>query len=100
APQALLMLNGDFTLERAGRWADELTSRYQLGEPALFAAAYRAAWGRPATTDEISLARKFLTDQTEAHRARGPAAKEDPARAALVDFCHALLNTNEFLYAD
>jgi hypothetical protein len=100
APQALLMLNGDFTLERAGRWADELTSRYQLGEPALLAVAYRAAWGRPATTDEISLARKFLTSQTEAHRARGPAAKEDPARAALIDFCHALLNTNEFLYAD
>jgi hypothetical protein len=29
-----------------------------------------------------------------------PAASADPATAALVDFCHALLNSNEFLYVD
>jgi hypothetical protein len=29
-----------------------------------------------------------------------PAANTDPGTAALVDFCHALLNSNEFLYVD
>ncbi len=29
-----------------------------------------------------------------------PAAKSDPKTAALIDFCHALLNSNEFLYTD
>jgi cytochrome c553 len=29
-----------------------------------------------------------------------PPVKEDPRRAALVDFCHVLLNANEFLYVD
>ena len=29
-----------------------------------------------------------------------PSAQSDPATAALVDFCHVLLNSNEFLYVD
>jgi Protein of unknown function (DUF1553)/Protein of unknown function (DUF1549)/Planctomycete cytochrome C/Concanavalin A-like lectin/glucanases superfamily len=29
-----------------------------------------------------------------------PAANADPQTAALIDFCHALLNSNEFLYVD
>jgi hypothetical protein len=29
-----------------------------------------------------------------------PSAHSDPATAALIDFCHALLNSSEFLYAD
>ena len=29
-----------------------------------------------------------------------PAANTDPRTAALIDFCHALLNSNEFLYVD
>ena len=28
------------------------------------------------------------------------AKPSDPARAAFVDFCHVLLNSNEFLYTD
>ena len=27
-----------------------------------------------------------------------PAARQDPTREALTDFCHALLNANEFFY--
>ena len=29
-----------------------------------------------------------------------PAANADPRTAALIDLCHALLNSNEFLYVD
>jgi hypothetical protein len=93
APQALLLLNGDFTLERAERWCDGLLIRFPGDEPALLARAYRAAWGRPATSEEVRLAHKFL-------RAQAAAPEKDLTRAALVDFCHALLNTNEFMYVD
>jgi hypothetical protein len=91
APQALLLLNGDLTLENARAWGATLLTRHGTDDAALVADAYRAAWGRPATDEEIRLGVRFLTDQSE--RLRGRAA-------AVADFCHALLNTNEFLYAD
>jgi hypothetical protein len=87
APQALVLLNGDFTLERARRWAAELRSRFPNDDQALAAEAYRAAWGRRATDDETALGLDFLKRQ-----GGGP--------AAVGDFCHALVSANEFLYVD
>jgi hypothetical protein len=101
APQALLLLNGDFTRERAEKIGATLLARYADKDADLVAHAYRAAWGRPATSDEVRLGVKFLSTQAETIRAKGGAAGMDAARAAaVVDFCHALLNTNEFLYVD
>jgi hypothetical protein len=40
---------------------------------------------------------------SNAHNIRpevSPSAQLDPAMAALVDLCHVLLNSNEFLYVD
>jgi hypothetical protein len=99
APQALLLLNGDFTRERAERWAANLRSRFGTDDTALVARAYRAAWGRPATRHEARLAARFLRTQADLYAQSG--ADSAAARAsALADFCHALLNTNEFLYVD
>jgi hypothetical protein len=88
APQALVLLNGDFTLERARRWAGELLGRFPHDDRALVAHAYRAAWGRLATDEEIALGLDFLKKQGDAHS------------DAVTDFCHALVNANEFLYVD
>jgi hypothetical protein len=99
APQALLLLNGDFTLERAGRWAEQLGARFGPDDTALLAHAYRAAWARPATPDEVRLGGKFLPAQADLHAENGQGTAAARA-AALADFCHALLNTNEFLYVD
>jgi hypothetical protein len=104
APQALLLLNGDFIRERAEKLGANLLARYGERDAELVAQAYRAAWGRPATADEVQLGVKFLSTQAETIRTRGDAAvsKEPEAlrAAAVADFCHALLNTNEFLYVD
>ena len=66
--------------------------------------AYRSAWGRKPDTEEVRLGLKFLAKQTEVIRSReaafGPPEPDAARRAAVVDFCHALLNTNEFLYVD
>ena len=91
APQALLLLNGDFALERARRLGADLARQFPTDDAGLAARAYRLAWGRPAADDEVQLAVKFLAAQTAALHSRD---------AAVADFCHALLNTNEFLYVD
>jgi hypothetical protein len=93
APQALLLFNSELTLERAERWAQSLRSRCGEDARALVAEAYRAAWGRPASAEEVRLGLKFLAEQEGRHGPGGP-------HSALADFCHALLNTNEFLYVD
>jgi hypothetical protein len=91
APQALLLLNGDFTQERARKLAADLSAGRFADDAALAARAYRLAWGRPATDDEVRLAVKFLAAQADALHSHD---------AAVADFCHALLNSNEFLYVD
>jgi hypothetical protein len=104
APQALLLLNGDFVRERAEKIGTALLARYGERDAELVAHAYRTAWGRSPTADEVRLGVKFLSTQAETIRTRGDAAgakEPDAVRAtAVADFCHALLNTNEFLYVD
>ena len=73
APQALLLLNGDFTKERADKLGADLLAKYGSDDAALVAHGYRAAWGRTATADEIKLGVRFLDKQTgllEAKRCR------------------------------
>jgi hypothetical protein len=94
APQALLLLNGDFTLERAQHWCAALAAG--SGDDRTFVVnAYRGAWGRPPGAEEAAAAADFLRRQREIVAAHGGSPDE-----AAVDFCHALLNANEFLYVD
>ncbi len=58
---------------------------------------YRVAWGRTATADEIKSGIRFVSKQTALLEAKRSTAARTQAVA---DFCHALLNTNEFLYVD
>jgi hypothetical protein len=99
APQALLLLNGELTLGRARAWALALRARHGDDPRAMIRAGYRAAWGRPADDSEVALALRFLQRQSGDHAGEG-ASGEQAYNAALADFCHALLNTNEFVYVD
>ena len=93
APQSLLLLNGELAWEEADCWAGKL--RQAAGdEAAIITLAYRDAFGRPPQSAEVEAAREFLRLQTGASGS-SPAEGE-----AWVDFCHALLNANEFLYVD
>jgi hypothetical protein len=99
APQALILLNGELALTRARRWALALRAEHGEDPEKTAASAYRAAWGRPAGADEVRLGLAFVERQAGLYRAEG--AGDEKARSqALVDFCHALLNTNEFVYVD
>ena len=75
-------------------------------ETAMIGEAYESAFGRSPCEAEVKLARRFLHDQTAAEPTQRrveyrPASGESPiAFAAVVDFCHALFNCNEFIYID
>jgi hypothetical protein len=108
APQALVMLNGEFATAQSRHLAARLLADRGGDAPALVRAAYLAAFGREPADDEAVAAAQFLARQEKVIAAGGASAKATlpaplpagirPAYAAAVaDFCHALLNTAEFL---
>ncbi len=110
APQALCLLNGEFVRQRALAWAERLLHAYPDSSQALVQHAWRQAFGRPPTPQESELALRFLS-QTGSELASTQKLPTDwesrlrqhsqPLRlAAVAEFCHALFNTNEFLYVD
>jgi hypothetical protein len=102
ATQALLLVNGAWTLDRAGRFA----ARLEAERPGSFVERVeRGFWlalARPPTRDELIESVAFVKQQAKTFEAEpgGTRAPAEVQRAALLDFCHALLNTNAFLYVD
>ena len=90
--QALLLINGEWSLDRARAFAGRLRSLDAPGDRVDI--AYRIAFGRAPGPDERAEAIAFLETQGSLD---GDGSGAD---AALVDLCHALLNSNEFLYVD
>jgi hypothetical protein len=84
--QSLTMINGDYPLERAKKWATRLLEDSDLEPTGLLQRAMRSAWGREATAEELQKALHFLDQGL------------DPDKVA--DICHVFLNSNEFLYVN
>jgi Protein of unknown function (DUF1549)/Protein of unknown function (DUF1553)/Planctomycete cytochrome C len=102
APQALLLVNGEWTLARAEAFATRL-ERQEPGSVGLeqrVVTAYRLAFGRRPEPEEIAEAASFLGRQARSTGAAPHRADAAADHSALVDFCHVLLNSNEFLYVD
>ncbi len=112
APQALALLNGEFSLDEARRWSGRLLQRHGDDTESLVRAAWIEAFSHEPAGEQLQAALAFLERQTAALAAGGDAtaddslpiplpADQDPAHStALVDFCHAIFNSNEFLYVD
>ena len=81
ATQSLLMLNGEWMLARTEAFACRLVCAEE-DETARVKLTYRLAFGRAPTAGELLAALEFIRD------------------SSLEDFCHALLNANEFVYID
>jgi hypothetical protein len=80
APQALMLVNGKFTLDMAKALADRVMAEKDVGRKV--DRIYRFALGRSPDGKEVALALAFLE------------------RADIVDLCHVVLNLNEFAYVD
>ncbi len=86
--QSLFMLNGPWMLARAKAFQQRLASDSSLTLEQKVHTAYSLTLSRPPTETEAADGLKFL--QTNS-------ARSDDA---LIDLCHVLLNSNEFLYID
>jgi len=112
APQALSLLNSKLSRE----WSEALAGRviHDAGPqfPAELDRAYALAYSRRPDAQEKDIAFTFLARQLKLlaeRRAAGekisqvpdlPAGLDPLQAAALVDFCQALINSNEFVYSN
>ena len=104
APQALLMMNNDFVVREAAKFADRVRRTAGEDQSAQVTFAWSTAFSREPTSEQLAGGIAFLTEQTRQIAAKIPADqidKEPPAaQQALASFCQALLSTNLFLYVD
>ena len=82
------MINGKITLARANTMAARLTNRNHSTPDELIDYAVQLTWGRRPTSQEFESALEFIVKDSKIDNAK------------LIDFCHVLLNSNEFLYID
>ncbi len=82
--QSLLMINGSWTLERATQFAKRVSEAKNVQQKVEL--AYQLAFSREPTDLEMKSAVAFLDER--------------PNTQLMIDFCHVLLNSNEFVYVD
>ena len=90
APQALMLLNSDASLQAAETLASQIRESVGNNPSEQVKAAWRRVLCRQPSADEIATVSQFLASESPATSDSTP----------LVDLCLALLNTNEFLYVD
>ena len=113
APQALTLLNSRLSLEWAEGFAGRILRSAGPERAAQIRAAYRLAYSRTPEASEEARALRFMERHRDIVNKRfaeggklafpGPALPSDidPVDGAvLVDLCHMLLNSNEFVYRD
>lgn len=110
APQALLLLNSPLTLDAAQRLAGAILQEAAPNDfEAVAEAAYQRTFSRSGAPAERKEAAAYIREHAKLLRERPEkllSAKPQPAdadpsvTASIVEFCLALLNSNEFLYLD
>jgi hypothetical protein len=118
APQALMLLNDQFVLDRATDLAERLRRDAPGGVRQQISQLWRLLFGVDPNDSEMQRSLIYLAEQTETLRAtfsrlaaeqekKEPKAKAPPAAPAtdptlqsLASLCQALLGSNRFLYVD
>ncbi|HKQ73834.1 MAG TPA: PSD1 and planctomycete cytochrome C domain-containing protein [Blastocatellia bacterium] len=98
--QALTLLNNEFVLIQAGRFAERVIREAGADSAKQIRLLYRIALGRAPERKELDQSSDFLQKQLNYHATSTPikTAISDPALAALTDLAHVMLNSNEFVY--
>lgn len=89
ASQSLDLMNSEVILDWSKRFAARVSNDSGLSQDAQIDRAFKLAYARSANEDERKISREFLARQAGITGSR---------EQALADFCHMLLNSNEFLY--
>jgi len=110
--QSLILMNDALVSEWSGALASRVLNDSGLSSEQQVDRAYRLVLSRPPKTSEREAVLEFLGKQSTLLQERLaknekvpmpekiPGGVEPAQAAAFVDFCHALLNSNEFLYVN
>jgi hypothetical protein len=110
--QALTMLNDKLTIEWAANLAGRVRRLAGDDEAQQALVAYEMAFARKPKAEEVESAKRFFAEHGKIVKERAiedeplslpagfPEEGDTVAGATLVDFCHALLNSNEFVYVN
>jgi hypothetical protein len=90
----LLLINGEWGLARSAAFAQRLQREIAGSDDSKVRHAYRLAYARDPSAAELSRGVEFLSPDGDFE------GSDDAPPAALVDFCHVVLNSSEFLYVD
>jgi hypothetical protein len=82
APQALILMNNSFVGLHARRFAERIEREAQGNRERMVKLAFELAYARPPRQSELERSVQFLNGD----------------KNAVVDFCQALMNSNEFVY--
>ena len=103
APQSLLMMNSDFVLRQAERFAARLAVEAGPEPTQQVQHAWQWAYGAPASDAEVQAALGLVTS-LQSHFEQQPKTDDKnalpAAQQALAVFCQALVSSNRFLYVD
>ena len=80
SPQALAMMNGEIPRKLSNAFHDRLVRECGDDKEKIIARAWLLAYGRPVTEKEKNMTLQFLSD------------------VDMSTWCHALFNSNEFVY--
>jgi hypothetical protein len=102
ATQALMVMNGDFHVASARRFAERVSREVgEAANEAKVAHAFELAYGRLAKDSEIRQGVAFLGRQMSHHVEANTKVDQSEAQlSAMTHLCHALISSNEFLYVD
>lgn len=94
--QSLFMMNDPFVVGQAELMAKKLISQKDKTEDERIQLAYRTAFSRSASEDEIKKAKAFLQKLLQIHKV----SKEDLMNSIEIwkDYCHSLFNLKEFIF--
>lgn len=87
--QSLELMNNTLVTNWARQFADRVSNDQGVSEDAKIDRAWKMAFARTPNAEEKKSSTEFLTRQT---------ALLKDEKAAFVDLCHMLFNSNEFLY--
>jgi hypothetical protein len=93
--QSLSLLNSEFVLTRARALSRRLDREAGPDTGDRIDRAFRLAFGRAPTEEEIVAARKFLDEQPRRY-----AGRPDAVERSWTDLCQAVLASNAFLYVE
>ncbi|HEY8748554.1 MAG TPA: DUF1549 and DUF1553 domain-containing protein [Tepidisphaeraceae bacterium] len=115
--QALMLLNSDLSIQWAQHFAGRVLSKAGADTNAIVDGAYQLAYSRHPQAQEVQKAREFFDSQADVIERRlkegkdvalpeyaddkfAPNTLPKARAAAVVDFCHVLMNSNEFAYSN